>query len=768
MKKNEDSKELFEKLRSSLLNIDPVAFIEKYLTLDGDQFLLTNNGYKPFADIYRYVGVKALEKDSLPVIFLKSRQVGGTTLASGLEMYFMGSGLFGTENKPPIRVIHAFPQLDTAAAYTKTKLNPMIAASLTLDPQKKLGVKTKSFMQSLLDSTTDTNNSLHFKQFQGGNHIWIESTGLDADRLRGRTADVIFFDECLVYDTYIETINGNFKIGKLVKDFLTKKNVPKVKTFNEKLKCFEYKEITNAWKKNERDLLFIQCGKIKIKCTSNHKFLTIDGWMQADELLKGSLIKTSEDDLSFKSVDLILKLNQKECVYDIEVKDNHNFFVTLKNKSSNGLCLHNCQDIPEIAINNATKMLTQAKYGATGNGVQLYFGTPKKKGTSYHKMWQASTQQCYYLGCAKCKKHFPLYTPESDDWENVWLYEFIVKCCHCGHEQDKRIAAESGKWIRSQNTEDAKLIGFHINQLYMPHLKKEHILAQKPGIHPTATERSYRNEVLGEFFQGDASPITPEEIRSLCGDVERKFRASITPGEEQMVLLGIDYGARSDLEQLANPNSSKNAGQSYSTAVVLSVKGPGLLSVEFATKFKRNDMDSKKGLIDQIMRQYSVDLAIGDIGYSNDFSTLLHTAYGDRYIVSRAHNKINNHVKFNQESYPKELIFERDYYIGELFELMKKGQIRIPLGDFEKVGWLVNHCSSMEIKPSISRTGDPTIHYVKGSTPNDGFMALLNAYLAYKFLLTSGFTNNNPLTQNQSVKDINKPLVLGAYISRRV
>jgi len=242
---------------------------------------------------------------------------------------------------------------------------------------------------------------------------------------------------------------------------------------------------------------------------------------------------------------------------------------------------------------------------------------------------------------------------------------------------------------------------------------------------------------------------------------------SIIPGEEQMVLLGIDYGARSDLEQLANPNSSKNAGQSYSTAVILTVKGPGLLSIDFAMKFKRNDIDSKKGIIDQLMRQYSVDLAIGDIGYSNDFSTMLHTAYGDKYLVSRAHNKINNHVKFNADAYPKELIFERDYYIGEFFELMKKGQIRFPLGDYDKIGWLINHCSSMEIKPSISRFGDPTIHYVKGSTPNDGFMAALNAYLAYKFLITSGFTNNNPLTMNKSLKDANKPLVLGAYIPRR-
>jgi hypothetical protein len=167
------------------------------------------------------------------------------------------------------------------------------------------------------------------------------------------------------------------------------------------------------------------------------------------------------------------------------------------------------------------------------------------------------------------------------------------------------------------------------------------------------------------------------------------------------------------------------------------------------------------------MRQYSIQLAIGDIGYSNDFSEVMHNTYGDRYIVSRAHNRVNNYVKFNQEAFPKELVFERDHYIGELYEQMKKGMVKFPFGDYEKIAWLIEHCASMEIKPSISRGGDPSVHYIKGSTPNDGFMALLNAYLAYKFLITKGFTHTNPAIKDQLLKDKNKPLILNAYIPRK-
>jgi hypothetical protein len=623
-----NDKDLFNKLKKDLLAIDPVWFVENYLTLDGKPFRIRGNGYKPFAEIYRYVGIKALEPNSKPLIIVKGRQVGATTMASALEMYFMGSGIFGNSEKPPIRIIHTFPQLELAAAYSKTKLNQMIVSAIPSSTDDKKVAKPKSYMQALLDQSTATNDSLHFKQFIGGNHLWVESTGLDADRIMGRSADVILFDE-------------------------------------------------------------VQ------KTTSQ-------------------------------------------------------------------------------AIGNALKILTTAKYGRPSKGVQVYFGTPRRKGSDFHKMWQVSSQQYYYLGCEKCDQHFPLYTPGSDEWKKIWIYGHIVKCTHCGHEQNKLDAAERGKWValKDPDDEDCQMVGFHINQLYMPMFTREDIDNEMPGKHPINTERVFQNEVLGEFFQGDSSPITPEEIKEHCADIGRKFSARIIPVKNtispQIIVLGIDYGARADLEQIAEPDKIRKSGQSYSTAVVLSAKGPDLLSIEFATKFKRNDMESKKGIIDQIMRQYSVQLAIGDIGYSNDFSALLHNIYGDRYLVSRAHNKVNDHVKFTADAFPKELVFERDYYIREMYEQMKKGMIKFPFGDYEKIAWLIDHCCSMEIRPTISRMGgDPVIHYVKGSTPNDGFMALLNAYLAYKFIITRGFTNNNPILQQQSFAQRNKPLITTGFIPRK-
>lgn len=614
----------FELLREKLLQIDPVAFCQKYLMLDGKPFRLIGNGFKPFADIYRYLGIKALEPDALPVVLVKGRQVGGSTMASAMQMYFMGCGLFGVNGKPPMRIIHAFPQGEMAKKFTKEKLNPMITSSLAMGNGKDTRrIKPKSYMQNLMDSSSDTGDSLGFKLFSNGNFIRIDSTGLAGERMRGGSADMICWDEI--------------------------------------------------------------------------------------------------------------------------------------------------QEMSSEAIGNTVELLKQAKHGAPGRGIQLYFGTPKRKGSNFYKLWMTSTQQYYYLGCESCKDFFPLYTPGSNDWEKIWIHGFTVKCPHCGCEQDKNQAAERGKWIgtKEMNDPEVRMIGFHLNQFYMPHISREAIESERPGIHPTNSERKFQNEVIGEFFQGDTSPITSEEIIQTCGERDRGMRSIIHPGDEQLVFLGIDYGAKSAMEEMANPNRS-SAGQSYTTAVVISVKGPNLFSIDLALKFPQNTPEAKKGIIDAIMRKYSIDLAIGDIGFSNDFSHTLHTIYGDKYLVSRAHNKINDKVKFNADAYPKEIIFERDYHIAEIYELLKKGQIKFPLKDYDRIAWLIEHCSSMELKPSISRLGgDPEIHYVKGGTPNDGFMALMNAYLGYKFHVTSGFNIKNPNLMNRNPMKKNGPLAITGVITRR-
>ena len=80
------------------------------------------------------------------------------------------------------------------------------------------------------------------------------------------------------------------------------------------------------------------------------------------------------------------------------------------------------QDMFGHAIGNATKTLTASKYGPVGQGVQVYFGTPKDRNSYFSTLWDMSDQRYYYLGCKGCKKQFPFYLPEDDGWKDIWIY----------------------------------------------------------------------------------------------------------------------------------------------------------------------------------------------------------------------------------------------------------------------------------------------------------------------------------------------------------
>lgn len=597
MHKDVTEDKLFEHFKNSVLNIDPVSFAENNLIIDGERFSLSG-GYKPFADIYRYICLKAIDPDSPPVILVKGRQVGATVMAAALECYFMACGLYGVNNKPPMRVMHLFPTLALAAAYTKDKLTPIIQHSRPTEELKKNGTY-RSIMESKMDTSSPSNDNMTFKKFLNGNQIWIESTGLDGDRLRGRTVDCIFYDEC--------------------------------------------------------------------------------------------------------------------------------------------------QDMREQAIGAADKTATRSMYGAPNQGIKVLFGTPKSKGGAYYKMWMSSSQQYFHLHCSKCEKHFPLYRPDVN-WEEIWLYGFIVRCTFCGHEQDKRKAAEKGKWIAINNDpfDPPKMIGYHINQLYIPSFTKETILAQKPENHPTNTERLYKNEVLGEFHDGEAGTITKQEILDNCLE-DRYFAKSISPSDNIRVYAGFDWGQKADLDIA----SGKRQGQSYSCVVILTVHGPELFSVDFATRLVNNSFEYKIQFVEEMFRRYSVSLAVGDVGDAKDLTETLQTKFGDLFLASRAASHVTDKVKFRDDAFPKEIVFEKDYHISEMFSLLKKGNIKFPKKHYDRVAWLIEHCCSMDVKITQDRSGEPIKRFVKGNTPNDGLMALLNAYLAWKFDASQRFKIKSPNSFNK-------------------
>ena len=567
MSKKQSQEKLFEQLKESFLDFDPAHFVQNNLTLDGAEFKVLDNGWKFMADIYRYIALQATRKDGKPVVIKKGRQVGATVMAGALDLFFTNSGLF---NKPNVRVVHLFPALGQVKKFSQDKLETLIRTA-----------RNDFINENKLISSNSVDN-LTMKQFNTGT-LWIDSLGTDGDRIRGMTADIIFFDEV--------------------------------------------------------------------------------------------------------------------------------------------------QDMFGHAIGNATKILTAAKYGPTGQGVQVYFGTPKQKGSYFSTIWDMSDQRYYHLGCVNCRETYPFYLPDDDRWRSIWLSENTVQCPLCGTKQKKVEAIEHGRWVGSKDPDDCEFVGFHINQLYIPYFTKENIEKLMPENNPAQTERIWKNEVVGEFYSGAGSPLTKAEIYDKCRDPDRYFSKKINP-RDKTVYLGVDWGGKED-----DPNS--RGGQSYSCVVVLSAQPDGTLLVEHAHKLRKNNFSFKKDTIKEMYRRFGVQRGVSDWFFGQDVVHDLQSVYRERFLGAQGSGSLIKPMKYRED----ELIisYNKNLLIDELFDLFRKGKIRFPWKSYEHLEWLIDHCTSMESKVRITG-GQPIKAFVKGSGPNDGLMALMYAYMAYKFDLTKGFT----------------------------
>lgn len=938
--------ESFEQIKSSFLDFDPAFFIENNLTIDGSEFKIIGNGWKFMVDIYRYIGLQAVQKTGKPVVIKKGRQVGATIMAAALDLFFTNSGLF---KSPPIRVLHAFPSLGQVKKFSQDKLEGVIRTS-----------KNDVINKNKLSSGTAVDN-LTMKQFNGGT-LWVDSIGEDGDRVRGMTIDALFVDECFPHNTCIATETSKMKIGDIYRRFNSGKELPRVRTFNESKNIFENKRILNVWNRGEKDLVEIFCGNKTIKCTVNHRFLTTSGWTRADELVTGSLIKTeigtkifvrdiNEDqkqivlgsflgdghianirpgchrlvvihgikqsdyckfkadcfgvttkyikengyskteainfatkmfgmekefpqsktscpqwvldeidargiaiwymddgstyksgrggclstcsfdedsqkrivtkfkslgieccyrsgfkkdrnksyfticfnksgffklseliapyihsDLAYKvpksldntteyswnkhykengltGVDKVIRLDRREIVYDMEVEDNHNFIISPSGNYKNygGVIAHNCQDCYPTAIGNVTKTLTAAKYGPVGQGIQVYFGTPKENNSYFSSMWDMSDQRYYHLGCKNCGDTFPFYLPEDDRWKEIWVGGHTIRCPLCSCTQTKIEAIELGKWVPSRKTEECKFVGFHINQLYIPYFTKENIIGLMPENNPLQTERIFRNEVIGEFYSGAGLPITRAEIYEKCRDPDRSFARTIN-ARDKSVYLGADWGGKDD-------GSDSHVGQSYSCVVILSSNPDGTLLLEHTHKLKKQDSNYRKETIHEMYKRFGVKQGVSDFFFGQSEVRDLTAHYGSRFLGAQGSGNLISPLKFRED----ELIisYNKDLLVEEIFDMFRNGKIRFPWKSFEYIEWLIDHCTSME--SSIKTVGgQPVKTYTKGTTPNDGLMALMYAVMAWKFDLTKGFSIK-PGNNNQHAA----PRPVLAHMSRR-
>jgi superfamily II DNA or RNA helicase/intein/homing endonuclease len=218
----------------------------------------------------------------------------------------------------------------------------------------------------------------------------------------------IVVDECLPGNQYISTENGQIKIEDLYNNWKNNLLNPLVRSYNNEIKDFEFKEISYAFKKNNKYEYLLKItffdNNFVLECTPNHKILTINGMKESCFLIRNDIIISYYNPINYLIIKHIYKIPYKQKVYDIEVKDNHNFVCCTQN-SPYGAVVSNCHHIASEVFSKAL-VKTNFKYS-----LGLSATITRKDGLSKVFKW--------YLGdiCYRDNKI-------SNDNVNVHIYKY--------------------------------------------------------------------------------------------------------------------------------------------------------------------------------------------------------------------------------------------------------------------------------------------------------------------------------------------------------
>ena len=194
------------------------------------------------------------------------------------------------------------------------------------------------------------------------NYHSIENENSRDNLIVNENFDLAIVDECFTYDTKVMTDNGEVYIGDIVENQLD----VNVLSYNHSEKKLEYKKIVRWIRKNKDIIYRIKLNNgLFIECTDNHKFYVKNkGYVKARDITTNDdlfFLSETKENRSFKFVRMesfeILEqgsydksrnlLTKNTRVYDLEIEDNHNYFV-------NGILVSNCH-----YVSNTTSQRTQ-------------------------------------------------------------------------------------------------------------------------------------------------------------------------------------------------------------------------------------------------------------------------------------------------------------------------------------------------------------------------------------------------------------------------
>jgi len=131
-------------------------------------------------------------------------------------------------------------------------------------------------------------------------------TGVPVGFLRGLNwnAKVIIADECVSGNQFIQTSDGKIKLKSLYNKFVHKTPLPLIKTYNEHTTHFEDKRIIRVMNRGIQKTVSVVLGNRNVVCTSDHKFLTENGWIEAKNLTSFTPV-IANNELKLQTLDVM-------------------------------------------------------------------------------------------------------------------------------------------------------------------------------------------------------------------------------------------------------------------------------------------------------------------------------------------------------------------------------------------------------------------------------------------------------------------------------
>ena len=246
-----------------------------------------------------------------------------------------------------------------ALGFRTVVFSPLVA--LMQDQVEKLWAKGVAAGQ-LSGLQSDGENMLTLNRWVAGDlqFLYVAPERLKNEAMmqamRHQKPDMVVVDECFPGDHHVETEAGLFSFADLHRRFEVGDPIPPIKVVKPD-GSFGFSALVRSWRRPPKPTVNVRVdapGPASITCTPDHLLFSQDGWVAASSLKSGDAVQVCL--MSGAGYDMtpspvlspvlgVEPSNTVEDLYDIEVEDDHHFFVrayTAQNGAGVSVRCHNC------------------------------------------------------------------------------------------------------------------------------------------------------------------------------------------------------------------------------------------------------------------------------------------------------------------------------------------------------------------------------------------------------------------------------------------